>query len=119
MATNDDELLADCQARFAFDLLAHTWDSVVLFALGGGRRRPGELRVSIGGLSAKVLTQSLRRLEFSGLVVRHDQSPARVEYELTDLGTSLLEPVRVLAQWSFDHTDEVLAAQERSEALAR
>jgi DNA-binding HxlR family transcriptional regulator len=114
-----DELLADCQARLGFDLLANTWSAVVIFALRDGPQRHGVLRERIGGISAKVLTETLRRLEYNGMVVRHERAggPPRVDYSLTDLGTSLLDPILAIARWSFDHADDVLAAQDRADAL--
>ncbi|MET7460589.1 helix-turn-helix domain-containing protein [Nonomuraea sp. NPDC005501] len=110
--------LADCQARLAFDLIANTWSAVVVWALRQGPRRPGELRAAIGGVSPKVLTETLRRLESNGLVVRHAyaEAPPRVEYELTGLGRSLLEPIERLGEWAFAHADEVMDAQDRWEA---
>lgn len=115
----DEELLADCQARVAFDLLANTWNSVVIWTLRDGPCRHGELRVRIGGISAKVLTETLRRLEYNGLVVRHARggAPPYVEYGLTELGTSLLGPINTLGRWSFEHAADVLAAQDRAAAL--
>nr|WP_055505612.1 helix-turn-helix domain-containing protein [Nonomuraea pusilla] len=109
--------LADCQARLAFDLLANTWNAVVVWSLRHGPRRPGELRGQIGGISHKVLTETLRRLEFNGLVERHAyaEAPPRVEYALTGLGRSLLAPIETFGAWAFEHADEVLAAQDRWE----
>lgn len=106
---------ADCQARVGFDLVSNTWNAVVLWALRDGPRRPGELRAHIGGISSKVLTETVRRLELNGLVQRraYAEAPPRVEYGLTELGRSLLGPIEALGQWSFDHADEVLAAQDR------
>ncbi|WP_433430050.1 winged helix-turn-helix transcriptional regulator [Nonomuraea sp. CA-141351] len=107
--------IADCQARLAFDLLANTWNAVVIWALRHGPRRPGRLREEIGGISTKVLTETLRRLEFNGLVSRHvyAETPPRVEYELTGLGRTLLGPIEAFGAWAFDHADEVMAAQGR------
>jgi DNA-binding HxlR family transcriptional regulator len=108
--------LADCQARLAFDLIANTWNAVVIWSLRHGPRRPGRLREEIGGISTKVLTETLRRLEFNGLVVRHTyaEAPPRVEYELTELGRSLLGPIGAFGEWAFDHAEEVMSAQEHS-----
>lgn len=72
-----DAFLADCRARLAFDLLSHTWNAVVLWALRDGPRRPVELRPQIGGISSKVLTQTLRRLQSHGLVERQSYSGHR------------------------------------------
>ncbi|KOG71863.1 HxlR family transcriptional regulator [Streptomyces antibioticus] len=110
----DDAFLADCRARLAFDLLANTWNAVVLWALRDGPQRPVALREHIGGISQKVLTETLRRLEFNGLVERraYGGSPPRVEYGLTSLGRTLLGPIDAFGAWAFEHGDEVMAAQE-------
>ncbi|MFC8078891.1 winged helix-turn-helix transcriptional regulator [Streptomyces sp. NPDC057307] len=115
-----DILLADCRARLAFDLLSNTWNAVVLWALRDGPRRPVELRERIGGISSKVLTETLRRLRFNGLVERHAHpgAPPRVEYRLTDLGRSLLTPIDIFGAWAFEHGDEVMAAQEADQRAA-
>ncbi|MFB7406688.1 MULTISPECIES: winged helix-turn-helix transcriptional regulator [unclassified Streptomyces] len=112
-----DAYLADCRARLAFDLLSNTWNAVVLWSLRRGPSRHGELRERIGGISSKVLTETLRRLEFNGLVERRveDGAPARISYELTDLGRTLLGPIDAFGAWAFEHGDEVMAAQERHE----
>lgn len=109
-----DVFLADCRARLAFDLLSHTWNAVVLWALRDGPSRPVELRERIGGISSKVLTETLRRLQFNGLVERRARpgAPARVDYRLTDLGQTLLAPIDAFGAWAFAHGDEVMAAQE-------
>jgi DNA-binding HxlR family transcriptional regulator len=62
-----------------------------------------------------VLTHTLRRLESSGLVARHAyaEAPARVEYELTKLGRTLIGPITMLAQWAEANGDAVLDAQDR------
>ncbi|MEW1694341.1 MULTISPECIES: helix-turn-helix domain-containing protein [unclassified Streptomyces] len=113
--------LADCRARLAFDLLANTWNAVVLWALRDGPRRPVELRERIGGISSKVLNETLRRLRDSGLVERrpHPGSPPRVEYELTDLGRTLLGPIEFMGAWGFERGDEVMAAREAACAAGR
>ncbi|HEY9374890.1 helix-turn-helix domain-containing protein [Streptomyces sp.] len=106
-------MLADCRARLGFDLLANTWNPVLLYALADGPRRPGELRAAIGGISAKVLTETLRRLTGHGLVERHayDEAPPRVEYALTPLGRTLLGPIEALGRWSAEYGDAFVAAQ--------
>jgi DNA-binding HxlR family transcriptional regulator len=88
-----EELLADCRLRAATDLFAHTWDPVVLAGLRTGPRRRAELLAAVGGLSDKVLTETLRRLVANGLVEsrRYPAAPPRVEYRLTSLGSSLVK----------------------------
>ncbi|RKN42928.1 winged helix-turn-helix transcriptional regulator [Streptomyces hoynatensis] len=111
------EFIADCQARLALDLLGNTWNGVVLWALRRGAQRPHELRRRIGGISPKVLTETLRRLEHNGLVAhrRYREAPPRVEYALTGLGRSLLPAIEALGLWAVEHAEEVLAAQDRAE----
>ncbi len=88
-----DQFVADCRVRLAADLFAHTWNPVVLTALRAGPRRRHRLRAEIGGISDKVLTETLRRLERAGLVERaaYAEAPPRVDYALTALGRSLVD----------------------------
>ncbi|MGV9340022.1 winged helix-turn-helix transcriptional regulator [Streptomyces sp. NPDC003688] len=111
-----EPFLADCRARLAFDLLSNTWNAVVLRALREGPLRPRELRGRIGGISPKVLTETLRRLRFNGLVERqaYAEAPPRVEYRLTPLGRTLLAPLDTIGAWAFEHGDEVMEAQARA-----
>ncbi|NUK07857.1 helix-turn-helix transcriptional regulator [Streptomyces lunaelactis] len=114
---NNGEYLADCRARVGFDLLTNRWNSVVLFALVDGPMRPGRLRAAIGGISAKVLNETLRRLEYGGLVMRraYAEAPPRVEDELTDLGHSFMVPIRAMGAGSAEHGHRVLEAQDRAD----
>jgi DNA-binding HxlR family transcriptional regulator len=106
--------LANCQARLAFDLMANTWNAVVIWALRGGPRRPVDLRREIGGIRPKVLNETLRKLEHSGLITRrtYREAPPRVDYELTPLGTTLIAPIEAFGRWAHDHAHEVHAAQD-------
>ncbi|WP_446465413.1 winged helix-turn-helix transcriptional regulator [Streptomyces sp. BRA346] len=90
-----------CPGRAVFELLANKWTGLAITALEGGPRRFGELRRKLEGVSPKVLTQTLRRLEDNGLVVRtvYPEVPPRVEYELTNLGRGALEPLAHLRTW--------------------
>ncbi|WP_413760791.1 winged helix-turn-helix transcriptional regulator [Streptomyces sp. MMBL 11-3] len=113
--------LADCPARLAVELIADKWTAVVLFGLSRGPVRHGELIELIGGISRKVLTQTLRRLEAHGLVRRHAYAevPPRVEYELTALGETLIDPIHTLTEWARANGDAVLDALDAaSEPLA-
>ncbi|WP_031465876.1 winged helix-turn-helix transcriptional regulator [Sciscionella sediminilitoris] len=96
------DLLADCPARLAVEIIADKWAVVVLYALRGEPRRHGELVEAIGGISRKVLTQTLRRLQGHGLVERR-ATDGKVEYLLTELGRTLLPPIAVLTEWSHVH----------------
>ena len=106
-----DVFLADCPARTTIDVIGDRWSVVVIVALDEQPRRYGELAQRIGGITNKMLTQTLRRLEGSGLVskTRLATAPPGVRYQLTPLGWSLAEPVRGLARWAEEHTAELLA----------
>ena len=104
-----DVFLADCPARTTLSLVADTWSVVVVYGLGQGPRRYSDLRARVGGISKKMLTQTLHKLERSKLVQRRvlATAPVGVEYELTELGHSLLGPVGVLARWAEEHADAI------------
>ncbi|MCK9926623.1 helix-turn-helix transcriptional regulator [Frankia sp. Mgl5] len=104
-----DVFVADCPARSTLEVIAGTWSVVVVYALGDGPRRYSDLRDRIGGISKKMLTQTLRKLERRGIVERRNLAtvPKGVEYRLTDLGRSLLAPVSVLARWAEEHAEEL------------
>ena len=106
---DDVRFFADCQARVAADLISGRWPMVVLYSLADGPARPGNLREQIGGISQKVLTETLRRLEHNGLVERrrYAEAPPRVEYSLTTAGTDLLVPIRALGDWAAVYADQL------------
>lgn len=90
------------------------WSVLVVMLLGDGPLRFNELKRQIGGVSQRMLTLTLRGLERDGLVKRtvFATIPPRVEYQLTDLGRSLREPVLNLGQWAFANGDEIDAARK-------
>jgi DNA-binding HxlR family transcriptional regulator len=100
--SSSDVFSQRCPSRPILDLLADKWTALVLFALSGGKKRHGELRRRIGGVSQKMLTQTLRELERYGLVSREvlPTSPPSVEYALTPLGRSLGALVSELCRWT-------------------
>lgn len=102
-----------CPSRAILELIADKWTLLILPALKRGPMRNGDLMRLIGGVSQKMLTQTLRELERNGLVVRHDfqEVPPRVEYALTDLGRSLADTVRKLDAWAEANIAQVLAAR--------
>ncbi|WP_283136062.1 winged helix-turn-helix transcriptional regulator [Rhizohabitans arisaemae] len=90
------------------------WAAMIIRCLEEGPRRFSELRIPLRGITAKVLTASLRTLERDGFVVRTVcPGPARhVEYALTPLGRSLLEPMNFACAWMEEHWEELLDARE-------
>ncbi|MGS2618044.1 winged helix-turn-helix transcriptional regulator [Micromonospora sp. LZ34] len=97
------------------------WAGMIIRCLEQGPRRFSELRVPLRGITAKVLTRSLRTLERDGLVRRTAYAgPApRVDYELTPLGRSLLGPMDVACEWARRNWDDLLDAREAGPAPVR
>ncbi|MGW4894768.1 winged helix-turn-helix transcriptional regulator [Kitasatospora sp. NPDC004240] len=100
-AVPKDVYAAACPCRDLLDLLANKWSALALGALEEGPQRFGALRTRLQGVSPKVLTQTLRRLEDHGLVDREvfPEVPLRVEYSLTDLGRDACAPLAHLRTW--------------------
>ena len=96
------------------------WSMLIVMILSGGPRRFSELKREIDGISQRMLTLSLRGLERDGLVTRTvtPSIPPRVDYELTDLGISLREPVKALGDWAIEHIGCIRAAQEKFDEAA-
>ena len=111
-------VLADCPTRLAVEIISDKWAVLVLFGLSQRSRRHGELVDLVGGISRKVLTQTLRRLQHYGLVERHAHAPRLVEYSLTDLGQTLVEPIEALTDWARTYGEAVVDFQETMNAVA-
>jgi DNA-binding HxlR family transcriptional regulator len=94
------------------------WSVLVVGTIGGERRRFNDLRRSIDGISQRMLTLTLKALERDGLVTRtvYPTVPPRVEYELTELGRTLLVPITALAQWAEDNRGALQQARARFDA---
>ena len=107
------ELTQTCEIRDLLDRLADKWSLLVVELLGEGTKRFTELRRTIDGVSQRMLTLTLRRLERDGLVWRtvYATVPPRVDYELTPLGASLLDAVGPLVAWTRAHRDEIAIAR--------
>jgi len=90
------------------------WSVLVIMLLGDRPRRFNELKRMIGGISQRMLTLTLRGLERDGLVTRtvFPTVPPRVDYELTDLGRGLSEPVKALGAWAHEHQPDIETARQ-------
>jgi len=110
-------LSPQCPTRLVLDLIADKWTTLVIYLLSQGTRRYGELQREVGGISQKMLTQTLRNLEADGLVKRvvFAEVPPRTEYSLTELGCTLKEPLGALCQWAVTHFAEVEKARRASD----
>ena len=103
-----------CQvANDVISLVGDKWSVLVVSTLGSGRMRFSEIKRAVDGISQKMLTTTLRGLERDGYLTRtvHPTVPPRVDYELTELGFDLLEPVAALGQWAVTNHARVLDAR--------
>jgi DNA-binding HxlR family transcriptional regulator len=105
-------------AREVLNIVGDKWSVLVVERLGREPRRFSELKRSIEGISQRMLTLTLRNLERDGLLTRtvFPTIPPRVDYALTPLGRTLLEPVQALAAWALAHREQMQAARDRFDA---
>ncbi len=115
--TQPDIFQANCLSRQVLILIADQWTPLVIYALEDGTTRFGQLLKRINGISKKMLTQTLRTMERNGLVQRvvYPVVPPVVEYSLTPLGQTLIEPMHALRIWAYGHLQEVAQAREAYE----
>ncbi|ASR39636.1 transcriptional regulator [Prauserella marina] len=106
--------LAACPVNEVFRRVGDKWSMLVVILLGKRSYRYNELHRAVEGISQRMLTRTLRGLETDGLVSRtvHPTVPPSVEYDLTPLGRSLLEPLSALADWAVKHEPHLAAARE-------
>lgn len=106
-------MLETCPSRTSLARIANKWTAMIVVSLSGGPLRFGEIRQAVGGISGKVLADTLRELQRDGIVSRTalDQMPPRVDYALTPLGLTLREPLAALGRWAESHFEEVELAR--------
>ncbi|MYW92552.1 helix-turn-helix transcriptional regulator [Amycolatopsis rubida] len=111
---------ADCPSRPILDQIADKW-SMMAMAVLEEPRRFNDIKRRLKGVTQRVLTQTLRRLERNGMIVRRvlPTSPVGVEYSLTPLGESLREPFGRLYDWTVAHTGEIHESQQRYDERLR
>src|ERR1700704_1600253 len=114
-STRASVLKPQCPSRIVLDRIADKWTALIIQVLADGTRRYAALQREIGGISQKMLTQTRRSLERDGLVVRkvHPVVPPKVEYSLTRLGRTLIDPLHALCRWSEKHLPELQATRSR------
>lgn len=110
----------DCPSRPILDQIADKW-SMMAMAVLAQPCRFNEIKRRLEGVTQRVLTQTLRRLERNGMITRRilPTSPVGVEYSLTPLGESLREPFLQLYWWTVSHADEIQARQSEYDARAQ
>ena len=104
----EEQWLEDCAPRRVLEIFSTKWTSMILHTLHrrhAGQARTGVLHRSLPGISKKMLIQTLRELETSGLVRRHvhDSVPPAVDYALTPLGVLMIEPIELVYDWARRH----------------
>ena len=101
--------------RRLLELIGDKWTPIIVYVLGQGTKRYGELRRHLPDVSKKMLTQTLRALERDGLLRRkgYAEVPPRVDYDLTPLGRVFLEPVTSLCAWAQAHQGDLEAAHAK------
>ncbi len=110
----------NCPTRHILNVLVDKWATLVLVLLKRQTVRFTALHQQIGGISQKMLTQTLRSLERDGLVQRtvYAEVPPRVEYALTPLGRSFCDSIAVLQEWSNTNVKDIVAAQQQYDTQA-
>jgi DNA-binding HxlR family transcriptional regulator len=110
-----DVFSAGCPSRAALELISSKWALLIVPALGERPMRNNELLRRVGGVSQKMLTQTLKDLEYNGLVIRTDHKtvPPHVEYKLSALGRSLSLALVALDNWAEKHHGDLATARQR------
>jgi DNA-binding HxlR family transcriptional regulator len=112
-------LLADCPIRDVLDRIGDKWSTLLVLTLAERPHRFGELRRAVFDISQRMLTHTLRELQRDGLISRkvHPTTPPSVEYALTPLGRSLLEPLSHLHKWAEENHTAIRAARAQFESV--
>lgn len=105
----------NCPTQQVLDIIGNKWSVIVMYCLAYQTRRYKQIERKIEGISQKVLTQTLRKLEKNGLVKREVYAvvPPQVEYSLTPLGETLIEPLAILAEWSEQNMAQIEKYRDR------
>lgn len=102
-------------SRRLLEVIGNKWTPIILYILGQGTKRYGELQRHLPDISKKMLTQTLRTLEQDGLLQRtaYDEVPPRVEYHLTRIGITFLELVTTMCEWAKRHQSELETVESK------
>ena len=101
--------LPACPVEITMGLIGEKWKVLIIRDLLTGKKRFGELKKSVTGITQKVLTNNLRQMEASGLVKRkvYAEVPPRVEYSLSELGESMRPIIKAMEQWGTDYKAQI------------
>lgn len=109
---------AKCPSRQSLARIANKWTAMIIILLHAEPLRFGELHRGVGGITKKVLTDTLRALERDGMITHLAHTDGHSRYELTALGRTLHAPLQALQAWAESHVEEVLEAQDRFDTAA-
>ncbi|WP_393063352.1 winged helix-turn-helix transcriptional regulator [Streptomyces sp. LN549] len=111
-------MAATCPSRTVLHRIGARWTVFIVNALDNRPKRFTELKAHIRGITPKALTETLRAMEYDGLISRTEipANPPHVEYALTDLGRSLLTPLRAVREWAESHVPEIERARAQADA---
>ncbi len=114
---NPNAFSVTCPAHKILARMMSKWTGLIIRCLSMHTMRYSDLRRAIGGISQKMLTQTLRELEADGLIERkvYPVVPPKVEYSLTGLGRTLVKPLVALGNWAETHQEEIEEANVRYE----
>ena len=106
-----------CPSRQTLEIIADKWATLVLVSIARGINRHNRMLREIGGISKKMLAQTLRKLEQNGIINRkvYPVLPPMVEYTLTPIGKELMEPISMLGTWAEKNSEAVQRARESYE----
>ena len=109
-----------CPVRSILGLLGRKWPSLILCHLSFGKHRFSELRGAIPDISQRMLSQTLKELERDGLISREEQAgmPPRVEYDLTQIGESYIEPLQSMMSWGARYKDRIETMRKSYEEMS-
>ncbi len=118
---NSNAFSVTCPAHKILARMLSKWSGLVVRCLSVRTMRYSDIRRAIGGISQKMLTQTLRELEADGLIDRkvYPVVPPKVEYTLTELGRTLVKPLIALGTWAEEHQTEIEEANRRYERKIR
>ena len=111
-------MAATCPSRTVLHRIGARWTVFIVNALDDKPKRFTELKAHIRGITPKALTETLRAMEYDGLISRTElpANPPHVEYALTDLGRSLLTPLRAVREWAENHVPDIERARAQADA---
>ncbi len=116
---NDVFRYSDCPVHRSMAILGSKWKPIVIYVLRKRKARFGQIHASIGSISKKVLTTTLKELEADGILTREEfkELPPRVEYSLTDKGLTLIPIIVQLAQWDNKHYEDKNLSNPKKEEI--